>query len=952
MFGSSIPTRAYDVYGREILVPSNYDPVARTYSGIWDGSFVVAWSDNPAWCFLDMLTNRRFGLGQAISIDDADTAKLYVISQYCDELVPDGSGGMEPRFSLNCVIQTRADAYQLLNTMITAFRGMIYWHSNTVSFGYDAPRDTDVLVGRANVIGGAFTYSGTSANARHNSVQVTWNDPAQQFVPNIEIVDDNEDISKRGLQQTQIYAFGCTSRGQAARLGRWLLYTEKAETETVMYQASLDHLNVVPGMVVGLVDPQTSGADYAGRLQSIDGAAMTLDRAVTLPSDESFEISVIDPTGLVQTRDIVGGAGQVLQTLTLNAPFSPVPQPNAMWAITSTAVEPRPFRVISVVETTANIFEITALAFNPTKYDFVDRDVALTPVNYSELSSGVVVPPTAMDINESLYLSNGVLTSQLTLSWTRSTDSRVYLYNVVWKTSDGGIAQSKFTSDNAIDLISLTPGTYDFFVYAVAAVGKSVPLTELNHKVLGKFAPPPDVKNLKATQSVNGVFLSWDVVVDVGGVSYEIRQGSDWDTAVLVSNISGTTVFAPIADMSLVTFLVRAIDIVGVYSAGSASVITSVIAPRIVPDFTAVAQADSVLFRWTQVPGISNLYEIRQGVSWDTAELIGVSSGDEFYTLDPQRDDTVYWIKTKATTGLYSTTARAATAQRALIPDINVILEYDNANDGGAGLYPGVTYYMEDGPDSSLVLAEITTGVFQPNGEHYFTYDLGAEIRARNWLETTLINIEAGPTWDDFTYAWESINAQVPWLPLGDLAGASLTKVIAFKQSPLTVELYAWTYQDTSTDFRGVTSAEEDHIDYEPAKFADGLLINDLTHLSYSVTLPQVFSAMWKFRVEAPITDKRVFIVLEKSGESDRIEIGYDAAAGGLYCLDNVGNYFTLPFAQPISGLNFIAVGFVQDEESRTLYYRSEREYSSVYEQAAFTPLTDAFDTLYLHRGA
>ncbi len=977
LFGNSIPKRSYDVYGREVFIPSNYDPVSRTYIGFWDGTFKSGWTDNPAWCFMDMLINDRFGLGNILTIDQVDTPKLYEVAQYCDELVPDGQGGLEPRFTLNCVINTRTEAYHLLNTLVSVFRGMVYWASGSVSFGYDAPRDMDVIVGRANTIGGEFIYSTSSERAQHNSVLVTWNDPTDSDRPNIEVVEDNRDIAQNGLRQTDVYAFGCKSRGQAHRFGRWILYTAQNEIEVVTYRASLDHLTVVPGMVAHIVDPRVSGAAFAGRVMSINGNIVTLDREVTLAADETYEFNCMDDNNRPQTRAIVSGAGTTTRSFQINSPFTNVSANGRMWSISGTDVEPRPFRIISIVELENHIFEVTGIEYNPSKHDYVDRERKLEPVNYTLYSSGQVMPPTEMDIRETLFKTNNQVRTRASISWKGSSDNRVFLYRFAWQETPGGIMQERYTSEEGIEINDLEPGIYNFYVFGVAAAGNSVALKAEGYEILGKTAPPADVQNLRADRKVNGVILTWDIVTDLDLVGYEIRKGANWDTAEYVADIVANSLFVPLDDTSDTTLLVRAKDQLGILSENVTSVVSSVIAPDCPPVFTAVAQADYVLFRWTRVAGVDNTYEIRRGQSWQQSEQIGVSSGDEMLILDPQRDTAIYWIRSRSTAGLYSTTSRAASALRALIPDRNIVLEYDNQNDGGAGAYPGYTFNMEPGDEDTLLLASDTdalgledgegsieledgTSILMENsirnsaGEHYFPIDLGTVVRARNWLETTVVNlVEDGPTWDQWNYAWNALESQVTWLPLGDISQAQLQKVIAWKRDPLDEELYAFSFQDTLTDFRGVVTPDiDENTSYEMAKFGNGVFIHDLTELAYDITVNSTFSMMFKLKIDESLRDKRIFAVFKNEAEGDRIEIGYDAGVAAFYVLDSEGNYFTMPVTFSVTGLDYLVIGFVQAGNKRTLYYKSEKEYTSLYVEAAIAPLENAFDKVYLYNAA
>ena len=224
---SAVPTRAYDVYGLIINVPSNYDPIARTYTGTWDGTFKLAWSNNPAWVFYDLLINQRYGLGSYIDPTLVNKWELYTISQYCDQLVPDGYGGQEPRFTCNAYITNDQDAYKTMQDLASVFRAIVYWASGAISLVQDAPSDPVQLFTAANVIDGSFQYQGASSKAIHTVCLVTYKDPNNWYENNVEYVQDDEAVAQYGVIKTQINAFGCTSRGQAHRLGRWLLYSEK-----------------------------------------------------------------------------------------------------------------------------------------------------------------------------------------------------------------------------------------------------------------------------------------------------------------------------------------------------------------------------------------------------------------------------------------------------------------------------------------------------------------------------------------------------------------------------------------------------------------------------------------------------------------------------------------------------------------------------------------------------
>jgi len=261
-----IPTRAYDMKLLRIQVPSNYDPVARTYTGVWDGTFQIAWSDNPAWCYYDLLTNSRYGLGRYIPATAVDKWSLYTIAQYCDGLVDNGTGGTEPRFTCNVYIQTLNEAYTVLQQMASIFRGMVFWAGGTITAAQDAPADPIYQYTAANVIGGVFSYAGASSSARHTVALVTWNNPNNFYAQDVQYVEDTAGISLYGVISTQVVAVGCTSQGQAERVGRWILYSERMESEICTWSTGLEGAVGRPGQIVQVLDPLRAGKRFGGRL--------------------------------------------------------------------------------------------------------------------------------------------------------------------------------------------------------------------------------------------------------------------------------------------------------------------------------------------------------------------------------------------------------------------------------------------------------------------------------------------------------------------------------------------------------------------------------------------------------------------------------------------------------------------------------------------------------------
>jgi predicted phage tail protein len=276
---SSIPTRAYDLYGRVIKVPTNYNPLTRVYTGVWDGTFKIAWTDNPAWVFYDLILNTRYGLGNYVTASQVNKWGLYTIAQYCDGLVPDGNGGMEPRFTCAVYLQQQASAYQVLSDLASVFRGIAYWAGGVINASADMPTDPTMVYSDANVVNGEFNYQGTSKDTRYTAALVSYiddNDFGQQKVEYVEYPDQKV-IDRYGIQETQVTAMWCKSQGQARRFGLWILYTSVLDSELVTFGAGLDTAPVMPGHVAKILDSARAGKRRAGRVVSATTTSVVVD---------------------------------------------------------------------------------------------------------------------------------------------------------------------------------------------------------------------------------------------------------------------------------------------------------------------------------------------------------------------------------------------------------------------------------------------------------------------------------------------------------------------------------------------------------------------------------------------------------------------------------------------------------------------------------------------------
>jgi predicted phage tail protein len=406
-FGSesfnSIPSISAKLLGIKVKIPTNYNPYTRQYSGIWNGTFKVDWTDNPAWIFYDLLTNARYGTGSFISESNVDRYSLYPIAQYCDESVPNGSGGVEPRFTFNAYITSRGEAYEVLNSLAAAFRGMLYFSEGSIVAIQDKPKSITKIFSPANVIqevdenglvtSPPFTYEGTARRARKTVALVSWNDASDNFKNKIEYVEDRDGLERYGYHETEIRAFGSISQGQAQRVGRWTLLTDQLETETVTFKVSTEGFFVLPGEIVGIADPGKGGKRYGGRIESgSTSSSVAIDSPFTIANGASYTVSVALPTGSVETRVVTNGAG-VTSTLTVSPALSQAPDPASAWVLQENGEGTRAFRVVSVNEENGSV-TVFAILYNETKFSSTDNNTILSAKRSSSVAD-IVVPRVA-----------------------------------------------------------------------------------------------------------------------------------------------------------------------------------------------------------------------------------------------------------------------------------------------------------------------------------------------------------------------------------------------------------------------------------------------------------------------------------------------------------------------------------------------------------------------------
>ena len=474
-----IPVRGYDFMGVRVQVPVNYDPISRVYTGVWNGTFKVAWTDNPAWMFHDMVRHNRYGLGRYVPTTEAFKWEMYSIGQYSDVMVDDGRGGLEPRFRCGVVLSTREQAYKVLTDLAAVFRGMCYWANTDVAVTQDAPSDPVAIFSPANVVdqggGKYFTYSGASNGKRHSSVVVWFNNLAEQgkLVP--EVVVDRVLEARFGVRPLELSPLGVWSRGQAQRIGKWVLYSEQFENQTVSFRVGLDGTLVPPGRTFQAADPNEAGERLGGRVRSATTTAVTLDAEVTLAAGESYLLTAMvkdpaDPARLRPEQRAVTTAAGVRGVLTVAAPFSSAPAPANMWVLQSDGVALTNWRCLSVAEVKgSNDFEMVGLAHEPAKYALIEQGIAFEARPVSRITA-VPTAPTLLLFTETAYLFGPLYRSRVTVSWREP--ARGLQYTVSWRMNGSFWNDVPRTSGNSLDLEMLQRGLLEVAVRSVNALGK------------------------------------------------------------------------------------------------------------------------------------------------------------------------------------------------------------------------------------------------------------------------------------------------------------------------------------------------------------------------------------------------------------------------------------------------------------------------------------------------
>ncbi|MFJ4589054.1 host specificity protein J [Pseudomonas moraviensis] len=512
-FGGDIAKIAVLMRGRIVRVPSNYDAVTRTYAtggtgtsgGIWDGTFKEAYTNNPAWVFYDLVLHPYYGLGERIDATMVDRWSLYRIAQYCDQMVPDGKGGQEPRFTCNLYFQKQAEAYAVLQDLASIFHGMAYWDGSQIVVNADMPGDPVFSYSPSQILNnGAIKYDGTRWRDRHTTAMVSWDNPAQGFETDKEPVFDNEAMSELGsVRELSVDAFGCTSLGQAQRAGQWALVTEQLQTRGATFRVGLDGGIPKPGQIISVGDPMLAGRANGGRVSSAAGRVITLDRDVTIPTGARLFVNL--PSGKSEARVISSVNGRAV---TVAANYSEVPEPECGWVIDFDDLKVMQFYVRNVTRPEWHQYQLEVIQHEPSKFPFIDNGAVVDTRPISGIPIGTQEAPARVLISQNVVVEQGIAVTSMSIAWDAAPGA--VAYDVEWRWGAREWIKIPRTGELMVDVRGIYSGQYLARVRAVSAMNvSSVPTNSVLTDLQGKTGLPPAVTHLTATSLLFGIALKW-----------------------------------------------------------------------------------------------------------------------------------------------------------------------------------------------------------------------------------------------------------------------------------------------------------------------------------------------------------------------------------------------------------------------------------------------------------
>ncbi|MBG2969589.1 DUF1983 domain-containing protein [Proteus mirabilis] len=550
--------------GLLIKVPTNYDPINRAYSGVWDGTFKLAATNNPAWVFYDLVLNNRYGCGDRIKASQIEKWDLYKIAQYCDELVPDGHGGdgKEPRFLCDVYVQSQESAYQVLRDIAAIFRGMTFWADNKVNVVADMPDSIFRTFTNTNIVGGKPTYSGGSQQNRYTQALVSYTDTNNHSNDAIEAVADIKLQRRYGVRKTEISAIGCTRQTEANRRGRWALLTN-ANDRVISFATGLEGAIPSPGHIIAVADSTLAGRDNGGRISRVEGRKITLDRRANIKAGDRLIVNL--PNGRSEGRTVSLVADNII---TVSTEYSQEPEKNAVWTVDADDLALQLYRVVNITDNGDNTYTITGAIHNPSNYDHIDSGARIDERPITIIPPGVQAPPKNIRISSYSQVNQGISFTTLRVDW--DTVDNAITYEAQWRRDNNNWVSMPRSSTCGFEVDGIYAGRYQVRVRAInASEISSVWANAQETTLTGKVGNPPKPVNFRASSLVFGIKLDWGFGENTGDTlktEIQYSKKNDGEGLMLLSDVpypSKTYEMAGLAAGVIFYFRARLVDKTG-----------------------------------------------------------------------------------------------------------------------------------------------------------------------------------------------------------------------------------------------------------------------------------------------------------------------------------------------------------------------------------------------------
>lgn len=961
---NSIP-QMYGVYKLlKVKVPSNYDPENHTYSGLWDGTFKIAWTDNPAWCLYDLIVNDRYGVNAYYPVIP-DKWDFYEAGKYCDEMVDDGKGGREPRYTFNYLITESQPGPDMLNYIAGTFNAIMYEDSMGLLRLYyeDNERPAVQIFNPTNITSEGFAYSFTDPSTRYNDFTVTFLNPSLNWEEDRRRVTTpygDENIELYGRIPYDFNAIGCTKESEALRKARFKLIGSTKETMSVSFSTNRAAMNVNLFDTILIADPDMMYSQ-SGRIKSIseDRSTVYLRDYVYLEPDVAYEFNIQTSYNVFRCSLIVNEFGKTKE-LKLDNSLPDNVDEKAVFTLSGTSGlygNPKPFRVMSISENQGDPDRVTinALEIHRLKQQEADDNIELTDENYYTAPNMTVIPH-VKDVTFNEYFNAERLQNALQIGVDLDWDNFPYYrgdFVVYSRLKDDENPTWIFRELEDGDIIYGHPsGLYQFKVLPYNTLGMTPPLDtapifEFNVREVAADAPA-SVSNFEAIGNVENIRLTWDKVE--GAVRYEIRLGEDWDTGDIVASdilpSSGLTeefYYTDVESDNTYRFMIKAVNIAGLYSGYANVAYGSLAAPADVKKFYITPNLDSLRFDWESENENYVSYEVRTGGSssgWESATTLFTTQGNNQTVLNPGfNSDTYFYIKGISRKGIYSENALWGKLKQNLKQNRNVILEVDNDE--------GELNYFIDSPENyseqltpwygvTYGLVDIQAGVKvmadgYSTAEHFFPIHIpnssGQDTIARNWYDVEFFKLGQRLTWEDLNWAWNSDEAKsTSWLNgvYSEESGAKLETLITTSKKPSDYNNYlGFRFNNTVNDVKNeVTPNLAYKIEYVDGRYDKALAIYKAMKLNYTlVDFNETFSFRFKVHLNPSIPNYMKLVRLSDNNMSNFIDVYFEDSNIKVVRSDGVS--IIEPFDNS-SYLDFMFLMITQDDNKLYLDYLIE----------------------------